>query len=152
MKMQLYLFWSFPINQVIKSHTGRVPAPKNSSIMPVNVRSASPVPLCHRRSSTIRICHPWGSAKGVQPSPNRARTLLQIEDEPVGRVPIQVVSVEPFTAQKAQALVQLHRGGVGEFGFEDNLADTFILTKHPREDHDKTVNIPRRHRARSSRQ
>lgn len=58
---------------------------------------------------------------GIKRSANRADALFQIEDKSVGGVAIQVVTMESLAAEEAQALVQLYRGGVGDFGFEDDL-------------------------------
>lgn len=58
----------------------------------------------------------------VRPSTNRPDAFFKIEDKPVGRVAVEIVSVEPLAAEETQTLVQFHRGRVGGFGFEDDLA------------------------------
>ena len=43
--------------------------------------------------------------------------MLQIEDKAVGRISTEVVSVQLFATEEPQALVQLHGGSIGYFGF-----------------------------------
>lgn len=47
--------------------------------------------------------------------------LFQIEDQPIGGIPIQIVAMQLLGAQEAEALVQLQRGRVCDLRLEDNL-------------------------------
>lgn len=53
--------------------------------------------------------------------PHRPNPFLQVQHKPIRRVAIQVVSMQPFTPQEPEALVELYRGGVGGFGFKHDL-------------------------------
>lgn len=64
----------------------------------------------------------WWKTIGINKCrPNRTHTFFKVEHKPVGRVAVQVISVELFATQEAQPLVQFDRASIGDFGFEDDL-------------------------------
>lgn len=58
---------------------------------------------------------------GVWPGANRPDAFFQIENQSVSGVAVEIVSMEPFAAEEAQAFIQFYRGRVRDFGFEDDL-------------------------------
>lgn len=85
---------------------------------------------------------------GVNSSSNGASAFLQIEDKTVGRVAVQVISVELLAAEEAKALVEFHRGGIGDLGFEGDLKTRRTLISK-REKGEIGNNLPHPRRAQS---
>lgn len=69
--------------------------------------------LMHRRIQQPRL--------SFQRRPYRPHALLEVQDESISRVPVEVVSMQTFTAEEAESFVEFYCGGVGDFGFEGNL-------------------------------
>jgi hypothetical protein len=52
--------------------------------------------------------------------PLEGGAMLEVEDQSEGSVAVEIVAMETLAPQKAQALVQLQAGRVGDFGLEDD--------------------------------
>lgn len=59
--------------------------------------------------------------KRVKGRPNRTDAFFKVEHKTVSRITIQVITVELFAAQEAQALIQFHCASICGFGLEDDL-------------------------------